>query len=135
MSDNTITLYYNNLDLQLTHSEKVLGVNIDENLVWNSHFQQVVKKVSSYLWLLTQLSRYLSFEDRLLFYNAYIKPQFDYCCVIWENSTTCNINKIDKLQRRACKLILRHEYTNLQEARNRLKMLHFLKTYFYRKQK
>ena len=75
------------------------------NLVWNSHFQQVVKKVSSYLCLLSQLSRFLSTEDRLLFYNAYIKPQFDYCCVICGNSTTYNINKIDKLQRREGKLI------------------------------
>ena len=106
MSDNTLTLTYNNLDLKLTHGEKVLGVTIDENLVWNLHFQQVVKKVSSYLWLLLQLSRYLSVEDRLLFYNAYIKPQFDYCCMIWGNSTIYNTNKIDKLQRRACKRIL-----------------------------
>ena len=135
MRDNTITLTYNNLDLKLTHSEKVLGVNIDENLVWNSHFQQVVKKVSSYLWLLSQLSRYLSIEDRLLFYNAYIKPQFDYCCVIWGNSTTYNVNKIDKLQRRACKLILRHEYTNLEEARNGLKMLSFSEILFLQKAK
>ena len=93
MSDNTLTLTYNNLDLKLTHGEKVLGVNIDENLVWNSHFQQVLKKVPSYLWLLSQLSRYLSIEDRLLFYNAYIKPQFDNCCVTRGNSTTSNINK------------------------------------------
>ena len=40
MSDNTLT--YNALDLKLTHGEKVVGVHIDENLVWNSHFQQVV---------------------------------------------------------------------------------------------
>ena len=69
--------------------------------------------------------RYLSTEDRLLFYNAYIKTHFDYCCVIRGNSTTFNINKIDKLQRRVCKLILRHEYANLEEARNRHKMLSF----------
>ena len=45
--------------------------------------------------------------------------------MIWGNSSTLNINKIDKLQRGACKLILRHESTNLEEARNRLKMLSF----------
>ena len=135
MSDNTLTLTYNTLDLKLTHGETVLGLHIDENLVWNSHFQQVVIKVSSYLWLLSQLSRYLSVEDRLLFYNAYIKSQFDYCCAIWGNSTTYNIKKIDKLHRRACKLILRHEYTNLKEARNRLKMLSFSENLFLQKTK
>ena len=93
----------------------------------------MVKKVSSYLWLLSQLSRYLSIEDRLLLYNAYIKPQFGHCCVIWGYSTTYNINKIDKLQTRACKLILRHEYTNLEEARNRLKMASFSENLFFMK--
>lgn len=135
LNDDTLGLTYNNLDLKLTHSEKILGVNIDDNLVWNLHFQQVVKKVSSYLWLLSQISQFLSTEDRLLFYNAYIRPQFDYCCVIWGNSTSYNINKINKLQRRACKLILRNDYTNLEEARNHLKMFSFSESVFLQKAK
>ena len=77
----------------------------------------------------------MSVAERPLFYNAYIKPQFDYGGVIWGNSTTYNINQIDKLQRRACKLILRHEYTNLEEARNRLKMLSFSENLFLQKAK
>ena len=40
-------------------------------------------KVSTHLWLLSQISSYLSVKDRLLFYNAYICPHFDYCSVIY----------------------------------------------------
>ena len=28
--------------------DKILGVHVDENLVWNSQFQHVIEKVSSY---------------------------------------------------------------------------------------
>ena len=61
MSDNTLTITYNNLDLKLTHGEKVLGVNIDENLVWNSHFQLVVKK--SFLVLMATFAAFTIFVN------------------------------------------------------------------------
>ena len=49
MQDDNMTLVYDDFDLQLTRCEKVLGVHIDENLIWAYHFQHVSKKISSYL--------------------------------------------------------------------------------------
>ena len=130
-----LSLNFNNVELQLSNNEKVLGVYIDENFIWNTHFTYVSKKVSSNLWLLSQIKNYLSLEHRLLFYNAYIKTHFDYCSIVWGNSSNNNINKINKLQRRACKLILDKEYTSLEEARNRLKILSFDESVFLQKAK
>ena len=72
------------------------------------------------LWLLSQIKSFLSVDDKLLFYNAYIRPHLEYCSVIWGNSTNVNTQKMTKLQRRACKLILGDEYTHLDEARDNL---------------
>ena len=47
--DGNLKLEYNNLELQISSNEKILGVHVDENLVWNNHFQQVSKKISSYV--------------------------------------------------------------------------------------
>ena len=58
----------------MTPSEKILGVHVNDNLMWNNHFQHVSKKISSYLWLLSKIRSYLSVEHRLMFYNAYVKP-------------------------------------------------------------
>ncbi|MCU7800226.1 MAG: hypothetical protein KZQ70_08805 [gamma proteobacterium symbiont of Lucinoma myriamae] len=135
MKDNTLSLKYNDIDLQITSSDKILGVHIDENLKWNAHFQFVAKKVSSYLWLLSQIRSYLSIEHRLLFYNSYIRTHFDYCSIIWGNSSNFNVSKITKLQRRACKIILGNEYTSLEEARTRLKILSFDESVFIQKAK
>ena len=130
-----LSLNFNNVKLQLSNNEKVLGVYTDENFIWNTHFTYVTKKVSSNLWLLSQIKNYLSLEHRLLIYNAYIKTHFDYCSIVWGNSANNNINKINKLQRRACKLILGKEYTSLEEARNRLKILSFDESVFLQKAK
>ena len=65
-------LTYNDINLQLTTDDKILGVNVDQNLQWTIHFQYVYKKISSYIWLLSKIHSYLTMEHRSLFYKAYI---------------------------------------------------------------
>ena len=72
-------------------------------------------------------------DDKFLFYNAYIRPHLEYCSVIWGNSTNLNIQKVTKLQRRACKLILMSEYTHLEESCDCLKVLAFDEIVFLNK--
>ena len=82
LHESELSLKYNDIDIKMTTSDKILGVYVDENLTWNNHYQHVSKKVSSYLWLLNKIKTYLSQEHRLLYYTAYIKPQFDHCSII-----------------------------------------------------
>ena len=35
---------YNDTELQITTGDKILGVNIDENLTWSNHYQFVCRK-------------------------------------------------------------------------------------------
>ena len=135
LQDNNLELNFNDVDLKLSSNEKILGVQIEENLLWNSHFQYISKKIASSLWLLSQIKLFLSVDDKLLFYNAYIRPHLEYCSVIWGNSTNLNIKKMTKLQRRACKLILGSEYRHLDEACDRLKILSFNESVFLNKAK
>ena len=83
------------------------------------------QKIYRHLWLLFQIKSYLSLQPRVLFYNSYIKPHFDYYFVIWGNPFNSNVHKIEKLQRRACKLILGMDYTSLEDARRQLNKLSF----------
>ena len=71
----------------------------------------------------------------MLFYNAYIRPHFEYCCVIWGNSFNLKTSKIEKLQKRACKLILGKDYSSLEDSRKQLDMLSFEEMIFVNKAK
>ena len=93
------------------------------------------KKISSHLWLLSQIRTYLTVQHRRLYYNAYIKSHIEYCCVVWGNSCSFNAYKIEKLQRRACKLIQGNDYTTLDAARKELNILSFEETIFIHKAK
>ena len=54
---------------------------------------------------------------------------------MWSNTSSGNINKIMKLQRRVCKLILSEDYTDIQEALKRLNILSFDQVIFLNKAK
>ena len=54
---------------------------------------------------------------------------------MWSNTPNYNIKRISKLQRRAYKLILSHEYTGLQESVERLDILSFDQSVFLNKAK
>ena len=87
------------------------------------------------MWLLSKIRTFLSIDHRVLFYNAYIKPHLNYCSLIWSNTSNVNINRITKLQRRSCNLILRQEYNGLSEALERLNILSFDQSIFLSKAK
>ena len=72
-----------------------------------------------------ELSLFWNTEDRTLFYNAYIQPHFNYCNIIWGNSSNCNVSKITKLQSHVCKFIQENEYIDLESARIKLNILSF----------
>ena len=55
LDENILTLSYNDNELQLTTGDKILGVNIDENLTWTNHYQLVCRKISSYIWFYPEL--------------------------------------------------------------------------------
>ena len=135
LNDAVLKLQYNDIDISITTCDKILGIHVDNNQTWNTHFNFLSKKLSSYMWLLSKIRTYLTTEHRVLFYNAYFKPHIDYCSLIWSNTSNININKITRLQRRACKLILGQEYNSLLEAFKRLKILSFDQSIFLSKAK
>ena len=74
------------------------------------HVQSVIKKCNSFLYLLSRIKPFLSVDIRKRFYNAYILPHFDFCCVIWGNCSSALEDKLVKFQKRAARLILDLDY-------------------------
>ena len=69
--------------IQITESDKLLGIHINKSLSWSTHIESTLKKCNSLLFLLNMIKKYLNIPTRKLFYNAYILPHLDYCCSVW----------------------------------------------------
>ena len=77
MKDNNLELVYDNFASQLTSCEGVLGVYIDDN-----SFSTCFKKDIGMHLAFVSDEIIPIFTTQLLFYHAYIKPRFEYCCVV-----------------------------------------------------
>ena len=88
LHEDLCNLTHNDINLQLTTGDKILGVTVEQNLQWTNHFQYVCKKISSHIWLLSKIHSYLTMEHRSLFYKAYIQPHINYCNIVWGNYQT-----------------------------------------------
>ena len=102
-----------NLDLNVgetsienVSSHKVLGVHVDKFLQWEVQIDQVHNMINSKIILLSKIKKYLPTEIRILYFNAYILPLFDYCITIWGNCSRSNVNRLLKLQKKAARIIL-----------------------------
>jgi hypothetical protein len=62
---------------------KFLGVTIDNQLKFKTHFQHVTKKVRSGLAALTFTKHILNYTAKLQIYNGLIKPFLEYCPLVW----------------------------------------------------
>ena len=104
--NNEGCLTINDQVLQSSTCEKLLGVQIDPSLSWVDQINSICSKISSRLYLLSKIKRYLNYDSRKLFYNGYILPLIDYCCLVWGSCRKEDLSRILKLQKRAARLIL-----------------------------
>ena len=117
-------------DTRLTNvlSAKLLGLEIDHELTFSRHVDNLCKKTVPTYWHPKEDQEYAAtlIKQRIMFYNSVIKPVFDYVNVIW---TTCNkddLGKVLKLQKRAARVILNTDTTTPSVSLfNRLKWLPF----------
>ena len=63
-------------------------------------------KCNSYLFLLSRIKVFLYRRNRMLFYNSYILPHLDFCCIICGNCSSILEDKLVKFQKRAARVIL-----------------------------
>ena len=132
---DTLHVTLNDIPLSLVSNEKVLGVQLDKNLTWAEHISKVSKKMSTNVWLLSKIKRYLSVEHRVLFYKSYIQPHLDYANIVWGSAAKTNLMQTERLQRRACRVILNYNVDDIYKSMDGLRMMSFSERVFLRKER
>ena len=92
--------------IQVSSVEKLLDVTISITLCWDAHTDPLLKSVCFYLFLLSRIKVFLYRRNRILFYNSYMLPHLEFCCIIWSNYSSTLENKLVKFQKRAARVIL-----------------------------
>ncbi len=104
---NKITYEYrlNNLPLTSTSNTTYLGVELSSDMKWNSHVKQVTAKGNQMLGVLRRNLKHCPTDLKSLAYTTILRPKLEYACAIWDPYTDDNIEKLERVQRRAARFV------------------------------
>ena len=92
-------------DIQNVKETKYLGLQIDRHLTWKTHVDTILSKVSRALGVLKHAEQSLPQNILKNLYISIIEPHFRNCSSVWECCSTTYINRLQKLQKRAVRII------------------------------
>ena len=92
--------------LKPVSSVKLLGVKIDERLSFDDHISVLCAKASHQINALRRIVKYLTLENRMSIYNAFIASNFNYCNTVWHFCSNRSLYKLEKLHKQALRVVL-----------------------------
>ena len=95
-----------NTNLERTDNAKYLGVSIDNKLNWKKHINDINKSANSVLFFLKRHLKSCSPKIKEQCYFTYVRPKLEYASSVWDPHLKEEINKIEKIQRRAARFVL-----------------------------
>lgn len=97
------------VEIKASHSINILGVEIDKDLKFNLHIDEVCSQSGKQINALKRMKHYLDKECKMTIYNSYINNNFNYCSVIWMFTNKCNFDKLEKTNKRALRFATNKE--------------------------
>ena len=80
---------------------------IDGKLNFNEHVHRICSKASAQISALQRLTGLVDYQSRKAIYTSFIASNFNYCPLVWFFTSRESINKIDKIQERALRFVLK----------------------------
>ena len=82
-------------------SVKLLGVKIGERLTFDDLISALCAKASYQINALRRIVEYLTPENRMSIYNAFIASNCNYCNTVWHFCSNQSLYKLEKLHKQA----------------------------------
>jgi len=106
LTNLNINLSLNDQAIEQVHEHRLLGVLVDDKISWQPHVNDLCKKISKKVYLLSKLQQFIDTDTRKLFFNAHIKSHIDYASIVWDGCSEACLKRVNSLYRRAAKKIL-----------------------------
>ena len=96
----------NNENLEIVPSVKLLEIQIDSQLNFNIHINNICKSAANQLNALIRLNCFLGIDEKKVLVNSFVLSNFNYCPLVWFISSTKSWKEIENLQKRALRFLL-----------------------------
>ena len=103
--ENTV-LNIDGNDISSERYVKLLGIHLDTDLNFEKHVSLLCRRAAYQVRALGRISKYIDLRGRTDIYNAFIASNFRYCDIIWHFCSHKSTYAIEKLNKRALRVIL-----------------------------
>src|SRR5664279_5330238 len=93
------------VEIERVKSVRDLGIMVSDDLKWSHQCNQAAAKVMSTLGMIRRTFNDLSIETFVLLYSTYVRPNLEYCLQACAPYYQKDINTLEKVQRRATKMV------------------------------
>jgi hypothetical protein len=113
--------------LETSNSEKDLGVTFSDNFNFKMHITSMISKANSRVGIIKRTFSNMNKQIFLPIYKSLVRPILEYCSSIWFPIHKNEINEIEKIQKRATKLVYEIKNKSYSERLKYLQLdtLHF----------
>ena len=119
---NDFRVYVEGTEIEFQSEIDVLGVCIDDDMNFNSHVNNVCKKAGKQVSALQRLTGVLDHKSRMAIYQSFVMANFDYCPLVWFFTSRSSISKLEKIQERALRFVLKDSVSCYDELISKAKM-------------
>ena len=101
--------------IKSTSSVDLLGVTINNDLDFNAHVSNLIRKGNQKLHALARISNYLCENKLRVLMKTFVQSQFNYCPLVWMFHNRTLNHKINKLHERALRIVYKNDKSTFQE--------------------
>ena len=117
--DITINFDINGMQISSQKSVILLGIEIDTNLKFDSHIDNLCKKAGKQLNVLKRFSTVLNSTRKYNIYQSFVLSVFDYAPVVWMFSHKNKLIMMEKLNKRALQYVYDDQHSTYKELLER----------------
>ena len=118
-----LDLFIGDISVEQVKSHKMLGICLDSELNWQTQIHNLTKRLSKNVFLLTKLKKYVNTKHLKLFFDAHILSHLNYSSTVWDGCCKDSFNKINRIHRRAAKIISPIQHISTEMKMKNLEIL------------
>ena len=93
-------------DVECSKNVKLLGVDIDNKLTFTTHVQNICKKASRQVNVLSRMKYLLHESSKRRIFNAFVLSNLNYCPLVFHECGISNTKQLEKIQEPALRFTL-----------------------------